>query len=284
MPNHKKIWQTCYTVSGMENLRTSKKVDLSVVIPVYGVETYLRQCVDSVLAACQGIRSEVILIDDGGKDGCPAICDAYERDAARRGGTCGVRVVHKANGGYGSAVNAGLDRAEGEWISIVEPDDWVEEGIYRTLLAGAGGDADIVKGDFQYVLPSGEVQRAGRLHGIPPATPFKISDFPALLSGHPSIWSAIYRREFLNGFGIRMKEVPGAGWVDNPFFVQTACLARGIIARYEVVYNYRSMRNPVLELRGQWRIPHARMLDELAWFHAHEVASDVVCSRYRVYL
>ncbi len=256
---------------------------LSVVIPIYGVEKYLRQCVDSVLSACEGTRSEVILVDDGGKDGCPAICDDYVRQSVEHIFTTAVRVIHKRNGGYGSAVNAGFDVAQGEWISIVEPDDWVEKGIYKTLLSLAEVEmVDIVKANFHYVLPSGEVQE--RVVPTPPSGVFQIADFPALLWCHPSIWTAVYRREFLVSHNIRMMEAPGAGWVDNPFLVQTMCLANGIRFTLDIVYNYRSLRDPFRELGGKWEIPYARMKDELAWFHGNATAPDVLCSRYRAYL
>ena len=80
---------------------------LSVVVPVYGVERYLRQCLDSI--AAQTFRDfEVILVDDGGRDACPGICDGYAAADAR------FKVVHKTNAGYGAAVNSGLDVASGE--------------------------------------------------------------------------------------------------------------------------------------------------------------------------
>ncbi len=263
----------------------SKNVLLSVVIPIYGVEKYLRQCVDSVLAACDGIQSEVILVDDGGNDGCPAICDDYVRQNVEQNSTTAVRVIHKRNGGYGSAVNAGFDVAQGEWISIVEPDDWVEKGMYRTLLPDVDdGKADIVKAAFQYVLPSGKTILP-RLANIQlPVDVIRISDFPEVLYGHPSIWSAIYRRTFLEKNGIRMEEVPGAGWVDNPFFVQTMCRAQGILFKQGIIYNYRSLCDPIKELQGKWEVPYARIKDELAWFDRNEIETNVLGCRYRAYL
>ncbi len=262
-----------------------RMISLSVVIPVFGVEKYLHQCVDSVLAACDGIQSEVILVDDGGKDGCPAICDEYEKENKAHGGTCEVKVVHKDNGGYGSAVNAGFDLAQGEWISIVEPDDWVEKGMYASLLSfGAGEAIDIIKAKFQYVLPSGIVQVPNFWEGAPLGKIFRIDDYPALLCNHPSIWSAVYRRKFLIQNGIRMKEVPGAGWVDNLFLVQTMCLAKGIGFKEAIVYNYRSTRDSVGELGGKWEIPYARMKDELAWFRNNAVSATVLSTRYKAYV
>ena len=90
----------------------------SVIVPIYKVEPYLRQCVDSVLAQTYG-DFELILVDDGSPDGCPAICDEYAVKDAR------VKVIHKSNGGIVSARQAGLQAAQGEYIAPVDGDDWV---------------------------------------------------------------------------------------------------------------------------------------------------------------
>ena len=92
---------------------------ISVIIPVYRNEAYLRRCVDSVLA--QTYRTiELILIDDGSPDDCGAICDVYATLDDR------VRVIHQINSGVSAARNAGLNNARGEWISFVDSDDWIE--------------------------------------------------------------------------------------------------------------------------------------------------------------
>lgn len=108
---------------------------ISVIVPIYGVERYLRQCLDSI-AAQSFSDFEAILVDDGGKDGCPAICDEYAVRDFR------FKVIHKANAGYGAAVNSGLDLAQGEWIGIVEPDDWIAPDMYATLFSAARDDVD----------------------------------------------------------------------------------------------------------------------------------------------
>lgn len=101
---------------------------LSVIIPVYNVEDYLRRCVDSVLRQTY-TNLEVILIDDGSRDTSGAICDEYAAADSR------VRVIHKENGGLSSARNAGMDAACGEYIAFVDSDDWVTEDAYEHLLS-----------------------------------------------------------------------------------------------------------------------------------------------------
>ena len=92
---------------------------ISVNIPVYNTEKYLHRCIDSVLAQTYQ-DLELLLIDDGSKDSSGAICDEYAAQDAR------VKVFHKENGGVSSARNVGLDHAQGEWITFVDSDDYIE--------------------------------------------------------------------------------------------------------------------------------------------------------------
>ena len=108
---------------------------VSVIVPVYQVEAYLPKCLDSILAQTFA-DFELILVDDGTKDGCPAIMQAY----AQRDGR--IRQIHKENGGLSSARNAGLDAARGEYIAFVDADDyvaprWLEETVRAADETGA---------------------------------------------------------------------------------------------------------------------------------------------------
>lgn len=99
---------------------------ISVIVPVYNVEPYLARCVDSILA--QSYKSlEVILVDDGSRDRCGAICDEYAAKDSR------IKVIHKENGGLSSARNAGIDAATGTYLSFVDSDDWIEPDAYEQM-------------------------------------------------------------------------------------------------------------------------------------------------------
>lgn len=99
---------------------------ISVIVPVYRVERYLARCVDSILA--QTYRDlEIILVDDGSPDHCGEICDEYAKRDAR------VRVIHKSNGGISDARNVGMEAAEGEFISFIDSDDYIEPEMLQTL-------------------------------------------------------------------------------------------------------------------------------------------------------
>jgi V/A-type H+-transporting ATPase subunit B len=105
--------------------------EISIIVPVYQVEKYLNECIDSILAQTF-TDFELILVDDGSPDNCPALCDAAAKRDSR------VRVIHKQNGGVSTARNAGLDAAQGNWIAFVDSDDTVEpeylEKMHKVVL------------------------------------------------------------------------------------------------------------------------------------------------------
>ena len=117
---------------------------ISVIIPVYNVEPYLEKCLDSVINQTYH-NLEIIIVDDGSTDHCPAICDKYAGKDQR------IIVIHQENGGLSSARNAGLNIAKGEYIAFVDSDDWLELDIYQVLIHAAGNtDADMIVCDAYY--------------------------------------------------------------------------------------------------------------------------------------
>lgn len=104
---------------------------ITVIVPVYKVEPYLRRCIDSILIQTY-TDFELILVDDGSPDACPEICDEYAQKDER------IRVIHRENGGLSAARNSGLDAAKGEYIVFVDSDDWVHpeylEYLYCAVL------------------------------------------------------------------------------------------------------------------------------------------------------
>ena len=100
---------------------------ISVIVPVYKVEKYLRQCLDS-LAAQTLDDIEIIIVDDGSPDGCPAMCDAWAEKDER------IKVIHKPNGGLSSARNAGLVKASGEYVFFLDSDDTISANCIELSL------------------------------------------------------------------------------------------------------------------------------------------------------
>ena len=128
---------------------------ISVVIPVYRVEQYLRRCVDSVLAQTY-TQIEVILVDDGSPDGCPAICDAYAREDGR------VRVIHQKNAGLSGARNRGIEAAEGEWLAFVDSDDYLApEFLERLYRACVDTDSEMSVCRWEYVKGEQPIPECG---------------------------------------------------------------------------------------------------------------------------
>ena len=216
-----------------------ERVDVSVVVPCYNVEQYLEQALGSALVNDR-INMELICVNDGSKDGSLAIMEHIASVDPR------VRVIDKENGGYGAAVNRGISEAKGLYVAVLEPDDYVDPHMYDRLFETARnyGMPDIVKSSFKRVCASGTpdehiVEGPMTDNIFYPHQPFTIAEAPQILRHHPSIWSAIYRKAFLDEKNIRFMEVPGAGWVDNPFMVETLCQADSIVWLNESFYNYR---------------------------------------------
>lgn len=118
---------------------------ISVIVPIYKVEQYLDRCVQSIVDQTYQ-NLEIILVDDGSPDACPAICDSW---AAR---DCRVKVIHKKNGGLSSARNAGLDICRGEYVTFVDSDDWVEADMYETLLRACNNQNTRISVCGRYVV------------------------------------------------------------------------------------------------------------------------------------
>lgn len=104
---------------------------ISIIVPVYKVEKYLKRCVDSILTQTYQ-NMEVILVDDGSPDNCGAICDRYKETDNR------VVVIHKKNGGLSDARNAAIPLAKGEYISFIDSDDWVSSYYVEHLYEAVG--------------------------------------------------------------------------------------------------------------------------------------------------
>lgn len=243
---------------------------VSIIVPIYNVERFLDQALTSIEAqTLQNI--EIICINDGSTD---ASLEIMQQHAAR---DRRIRIVNKQNGGYGAACNRGFDEAQGTWIAIVEPDDWIAPTMYEDMVRFASQfseSIDIIKTPYWRIwLPDTPHQRQvncsyrGRIK--PKSQPFKLTDpgVTHLIIHHPSIWSALYSRSFIKKRTIRFKEIPGAGWADNPFLVDTLCQANSIVYLDRPYYHYReeTPEKTAAVARNNWQMSIDRwhdMLDE----------------------
>lgn len=108
-------------------MKQDSLVSVSIIVPIFRVELYLRECIESLIS--QTLKDiEIILVDDGSDDGCAQICDQYaERDSR-------IKVVHKKNGGLDSARKAGIAIASGKYVGYVDGDDWIEPFMYERMV------------------------------------------------------------------------------------------------------------------------------------------------------
>lgn len=206
---------------------------LSVLVPIYNVEKYLDECLASLTN--QTLKdTEIICINDGSTDGSPRIIQRYVKKHKN------FIVINKQNTGYGDSMNRGLERASGEYIGIVESDDFIEPNAFEELYNLAQKtSADIVKANYFYYSEAGdEIHRVIKNQKL--NTSLSISDNPSILLEEPGIWSAIYRRDFLNQNKIRFRTTPGASYQDTGFHFKSFCAAKRIVYTKKAYLHYRT--------------------------------------------
>ena len=206
---------------------------VSIIVPVYNVEAYLKECLDSLVnQTLQDI--EIICVNDGSTDSCSKILDEYARKDNR------VKVVHKSNSGYGATMNIGLDNAAGEYIGVVESDDFANLDMFEKLYDIASkNDADVVKSDFFYYTKDTGSRKAGKISKSLCGKVFSAKDKLSVFRIFPSIWSAIYRNEFLKENNIRFLETSGASYQDTSFSFKVYSSAKRMKFIKNAYLNYR---------------------------------------------
>lgn len=223
-------------------MQTDAQPLVSVIVPTYNTEKFLDQCLESIRAQTHR-NLEVLCINDGSTDGSLDIMKRHAAQDAR------VRVIDKENGGYGAGCNRGIDEATGEWLAIVEPDDWIDPTMFEEMLAFAARfdeRIDLIKTPWwdlkDWNDPAKMKAYPSLLTGHIAASrrPFTVCENPEFLAYHPSIWSALYRRDFILERQIRFPEYPGAGWADNPFLIDTVCQAQTMVYYDRPFYRYRA--------------------------------------------
>lgn len=211
---------------------------VSIIVPVFNVQTYLRECLDSILN--QTLTDiEIICGDGGSNDGSLEIIQEYAQKDAR------VKYITKEGSGYGQSMNECMDMAKGEYIGIVESDDAVEPNTYEVLYSLAKeNDVDWIRGDIYFYysgMPKEEqLKRESIIYGgdfynivLNPQT-----DYRPYKSGLRT-WSGIYKTEFLNKNGIRHHETPGGSYQDVGFYLKTLYYAERVYFVDQAFYKWR---------------------------------------------
>lgn len=246
----------------------SERPKISVLVPICNVEKYLEQCVNSITA--QTLRDiEIICIDDGSTDGSPTILKKLA-DADNR-----IKVITKKNSGYGDSMNRGIAEARGDFIGIVESDDYIDPNMFESLYKIAKkNDAQVVKSDYylhydkldntsmQWREDMGGIWKAD-WHSIITKHDNKANTIPKEHVGvieqprrwdsfadnlacdewifftPPAIWSAIYRRDFLIDNDIKFLPSPGASYQDTSFAFKVWATADRVCYTNKAYLHYR---------------------------------------------
>ena len=207
---------------------------ISIVIPVYNVESYISQCLDSIVN--QSYRNlEIILIDDGSTDRSGEICDKYAAKDAR------IIVKHQKNGGAANAKNAALKIASGDYLAFVDSDDYVEPDAYDYMISILEEyDADVIQGSFRYIYKNKKEDYPATDKNMEYGTIEYLKKYTenwtcALL------WDKLYKRSLFQDIFFEEGHV-----VDDEFFTYQGMMnARKIICVPEIVYNYRKRKSSV---------------------------------------
>lgn len=218
------------------------KIILSIGVPIYNVDKYLRKCVDSLLA--QDLSSseyEIILVDDGSTDTCPLICDEYAYKHPH------IRVIHQSNAGLSAARNTSITAAQGKYIMFVDSDDYVEPHVLADLLEQMERDSlDVLRYRLQYVNPQYEVYNPYK------SDPFKGNDYSeeptygvtflnTRMNTQCYAWQFILRRDLIYTQLSALDSclfTPGIYFEDTDWTPRMLCKAKRVASTKTVVYNY----------------------------------------------
>jgi glycosyltransferase involved in cell wall biosynthesis len=248
---------------------------LTVIVPCYNSADYLARCLDSLVPGADDV--EIVVVDDGSTDATAMIAEEY---AARFPGV--VRAIHQANGGHGSAINAGVRDAAGRYVKIVDSDDWLDARAYRRLvatlrhLASHGEDVDAVVSNFVYEKDGKRRRRAVRYRGaLPRARVFgweEVGEFG--WSQYLLMHSLVYRTGLLRECGLSLPE--HTYYVDNVYAYVPLARVRRLYYLDVDLYRYHIGRadQSVNEAVMCGRIDQYLRINRLMVSHLGEVLAD----------
>ncbi len=228
---------------------------VSVIVAVYNIEEYLPRCVESIMHQTYR-KLEIILVDDGSTDGSGDICDEYAGKDDR------ILVIHKKNGGLSDARNAGLERASGDYIGFVDGDDWIEEGMYRSMFEACEREkAQVAVCRYKQITKSGVIDAsAGNSVSLS-----KTEALEVYICGNEryliynSVWSKLFEKTLIQG----MRFPVGKNSEDIMFTTKAFCKMERLAYLDKAYYNY------VLDREGSIMNEKAgerRMKDEIPFW------------------
>ncbi|MDO4241939.1 MAG: glycosyltransferase family 2 protein [Microbacteriaceae bacterium] len=244
----------------------TKKPAVSVLVPIYNVEQYLEKCLES-LKNQTFQDAEFLCINDGSTDGSKAIIERFIATDPR------FKLIDKPNSGYGASMNRGLKEAAGDYIAILESDDFMVPNALAELYATAiAQEADVVKANF-YFYWSQPAERSERFEVVPAGLAGKVvqpQGVADIFYAKPSIWSAMYSRAFLAEKGIDFLETPGASFQDLSFtFKVYAEAERAAFIDTPIVHYRQDNENSSVNSPGKVEAVFVEYDEISAWLKKH---------------
>lgn len=222
-------------------------IEISIIVPIYNVEKYLDECLNSIYAI-KNMKKEVILINDGSTDNSTIIAQKYKNKYSNE-----TILVNQENSGLSSARNRGLEIASGKYISFIDSDDFIEGKKFKELKKILEeDDLDILISNAQY-YPNTKKMHRGVYEGIKSGVEILV-EMLKKKDYREVVWKNLYKREFLNENGIRFIE--GLLHEDTPFMFE--CLLKAKKVKYEDItfYNYRKREGSIVSTQTEKNIIH----------------------------
>lgn len=235
---------------------------ISVIIPIFNVEKYLKRCIDSAINQTYS-NIEIILVDDGSPDNCPKICDEYKNTDSR------IKVIHKENGGLSDARNAGLDISTGKYVTFIDSDDYIDEDYIKFLY-------DLVnKYNVKMAICSYKaIYDNGTILTQENNEEYKISSHDTLekMLYHEDFnvatWAKLYKKELFNNVKFPKERIFEDVLTTYKLVDQCENIAIGLISKY----NYMIRSNSILT--GKFNIKKLTLVD------AYEEMGNYVLNKY----
>ena len=224
---------------------------ISVVIPVYNVEKYLSECLDSVVNQTYK-NLQIILVDDGSTDFSGKICDVYAEKDNR------ITVVHQKNAGAGAAKNTGLELIDGDYFSIIDSDDYIELDMYEKMVNSLEKyNADIVQCLFRNVFVNDSFDRKYKIKGNYP----KVLTSKSFLKEYLYDWKyAIFANKVFKSSLLKEIRFPVGRKIDDEFFTyKLVCNAKKVVNIDNILYNYRMRKTSVMNENDTDRLIYDRI-------------------------
>lgn len=218
----------------------NEKIKISILVPVYNSEENLETCLNSLMD--QTIKDiEIIVINDGSTDNSLKIAQKFAEKDSR------FVIIDKKNSGYGDSLNFGIRKARGQYLGIVESDDYASTNMYEVLYKNTkNGTIDIVKSKHSINIQNADNEEtfgetgtnARSYNSLPKYQAFTAKENPNIFYLMPSVWSAIYKKDFILSNDLFFVNTPRASFQDRSFAFKIYTKANSILIVDEILYHY----------------------------------------------